>query len=161
MLRHCRRLAVEDEPQQAGRAASGEGSKMVATHRSRPLTLYRTMLNTFAILLLFQCLGEGIAFAFHLPIPGPVIGMLLLFAALAKSPRLMAIVEETGSALLRHLSLLFVPAGVGIMAAGASVSGHWLAVALALVGSTLLTLAVTALVMRAALAATRQDGPDA
>ena len=119
------------------------------------------MLNTFAILLLFQCLGEGIAFAFRLPIPGPVIGMLLLFAALAKSPRLMAIVEETGSALLRHLSLLFVPAGVGIMAAGASVSGHWLAVALALVGSTLLTLAVTALVMRTALAATKQDGPDA
>lgn len=123
--------------------------------------LHPAMLNTFAILLLFQCLGEGLAFAFHLPIPGPVIGMLLLFAALARSPRLMAIVEETGSALLRHLSLLFVPAGVGIMAAGASVSGHWLAVALALVGSTLLTLAVTALVMRAALAATRQDGPDA
>lgn len=161
MLLHCRRLTVEDEPQHTGRAASGAGSKMVATHGSCPLILYRTMLNTFAILLLFQCLGEGIAFAFHLPIPGPVIGMLLLFAALARSPRLMAIVEETGSALLRHLSLLFVPAGVGIMAAGASVSGHWLAVALALVGSTLLTLAVTALVMRAALAATRQDGPDA
>lgn len=118
------------------------------------------MLNTFAILLLFQCLGEGLAFALRLPVPGPVIGMLLLFVALTRSARLMTVVEATGTELLRHLSLLFVPAGVGIMAAGASVSGHWLAIALALVGSTLLTLAVTALVMRAFVS--RSEGePDA
>jgi len=110
------------------------------------------LLNTFAILLLFQCLGEALAFLLGLPLPGPVIGMVLLFAALTVSPRLLAIIEATGSELLRHLSLLFVPAGVGIMAAAGTVSGHWLAITLALVGSTLLTLAVTALVMRAVIA---------
>jgi holin-like protein len=115
------------------------------------------MINTFAILLLFQCLGEGIAFALRLPVPGPVIGMLLLFVALAASPRLMAVVETAGSELLRHMSLLFVPAGVGIMTAGAAVSGHVLALGLSLVGSTLLTLAVTAYVMRRVL---RHGGSD-
>jgi len=119
------------------------------------------MIATFAILLLFQCAGEAISFGFGLPVPGPVIGMLLLFAALAASARLMAIVETTGSELLRHMSLLFVPAGVGIMTAGAAVSGHLLGLALALVGSTLLTLAVTALVMRAALRHTQAGNPDA
>lgn len=111
------------------------------------------MINTFAILLLFQCLGEAVSTGLKLPVPGPVIGMLLLFIVLAASPRLMAVVETAGSELLRHMSLLFVPAGVGIMTAGAAVSGHVLAIVLSVVGSTLLTLAVTAFVMRRALAA--------
>ena len=44
------------------------------------------MLAAFAVLLLFQCLGEGIVFVFHLPLPGPVAGMLLLMAALLAMP---------------------------------------------------------------------------
>jgi holin-like protein len=107
------------------------------------------MLNTFAILLLFQCLGEGVAYAFALPVPGPVIGMLMLLAALAVSPRLLAMMESTANELLRHLSLLFVPAGVGIMVSASVLRGHWLAVGLAVLASTVLTMAVTALVMRA------------
>ena len=108
----------------------------------------------------FQCLGEALAFVLHLPLPGPVIGMLLLFAALTVSPRLMHTVEATGSELLRHLSLLFVPAGVGIMAAAGTIAGHWLAIILALVGSTLLTLAVTALVMRGVMAHAKTGNDD-
>lgn len=123
------------------------------------------LLNTLAILLLFQCLGEATAFVLKLPLPGPVIGMLLLFAALTVSRRLMDIIEATGSELLRHLSLLFVPAGVGIMAAAGSIAGRWPAIILALVGSTLLTLAMTALVMRGVIAHTRatdeEEGPHA
>lgn len=106
------------------------------------------MLLTFAILLVFQCLGEGISFALALPIPGPVVGMLLLFAALVMSPRLLERIEATGSELLRHLSLLFVPAGVGIVASAATVAGHWPAVIVAVIVSTFATLAVTALVMK-------------
>jgi putative effector of murein hydrolase LrgA (UPF0299 family) len=74
--------------------------------------------------------------------------MLLLLVALVALPRLHDTVEAGANELLRHLSLLFVPAGVGIMAAAHTVAGHGLAITLALVGSTLLTLAVTALVMR-------------
>lgn len=107
------------------------------------------MLYTLAILLLFQCLGEGLVFVLKLPVPGPVIGMLLLFAALLLRPRLHALVEPGGTELLRHLSLLFVPAGAGIVAAGAQIGGQWPALVAALVGGTLVTLALTAAVVRA------------
>jgi putative effector of murein hydrolase LrgA (UPF0299 family) len=107
------------------------------------------MLQAFAILLIFQCVGEGVAFVTGLPIPGPVIGMLLLFMMLLARPRLLEVMEGTAGELLRHLSLLFVPAGVGIVVAASSGRGQWLAIVAAVAGSTLLTLAVTAFVMQA------------
>jgi putative effector of murein hydrolase LrgA (UPF0299 family) len=115
------------------------------------------MLAALAILLVFQTLGEGIAFVTGVPIPGPVIGMLLLFAALLAWPRLQAILDATASGLLGHLSLLFVPAGVGIVVAAASGRGQWLAIVLAVAASTLLTMAVTALVMQALGRRARED----
>jgi len=105
------------------------------------------MLVSLAVLLVFQCLGEGIVYLFGLPLPGPVAGMLLLFAALLAFPALQQRIEDTANELLRHLSLLFVPAGVGIVVAASSGSGHWLALLAGLMGSTLLTLAATALVL--------------
>lgn len=107
------------------------------------------MLPAFAILLVFQCLGEGMVFLFGWPIPGPVNGMLLLLAALLAFPRLQTVVEAGATELLRHLSLLFVPAGVGIIVAAASGSGHWVAIIAGVVVSTLATMAVTALVLQA------------
>jgi putative effector of murein hydrolase LrgA (UPF0299 family) len=75
--------------------------------------------------------------------------MLMLLAALIALPRLHQVIESGANELLRHLSLLFVPAGVGIIAAASSGSGHWLAIVSAVVFSTLATLAVTALVLQA------------
>lgn len=115
------------------------------------------MLLTFTILLVCQCLGEGIAYAFQLPVPGPVIGMLILFCALVLRPALLDKVQSTGDALLQHLSLLFVPAGVGIFVAAATLRGQWLAIIGAVFASTMLTLAITALVMRVATRA-KGDG---
>jgi holin-like protein len=106
------------------------------------------LLPAFAILLLFQCLGEGVVFVLGLPVPGPVAGMVLLFIALLAWPALQLRIEAAAGELLRHLSLLFVPAGVGIVAAAGSGSGHWLAIGASLVASTFLTLAVTALILR-------------
>jgi len=117
------------------------------------------MLQTLAILLLFQCLGEGVVFVFKLPVPGPVIGMLLLFAVLLLKPRLHALVEPGANVLLRHLSLLFVPAGAGIVAAGAGIGGQWPALLGALVGGTLITLAITAALLRAL--SPKEEPPDA
>lgn len=116
------------------------------------------MLTTFSVLLLFQSLGEGLAYAFALPVPGPVLGMLMLLAALVASPRLLGAMEAAANELLRHLSLLFVPAGVGIMVSASVLQGHWLAVLVSVIASTVLTLGVTALVMRAL---SRQEGGDA
>jgi holin-like protein len=107
------------------------------------------MLVTFSVLLICQCIGEGIAYALHLPVPGPVIGMMTLFCALVLRPALLDKIQATGDELLRHLSLLFVPAGVGIFVAATSLQGQWPAIIAAVVLGTLTTLAVTALVMRA------------
>jgi holin-like protein len=107
------------------------------------------LLQAFAVLLVFQCLGEGLVFLFGWPVPGPVTGMLLLLAALVAFPRLHDTVEQGANELLRHLSLLFVPAGVGVIVAASSGSGHWLGIAAAVVVSTLATMAVTALVLQA------------
>ena len=117
------------------------------------------MLQAFAVLLAFQCLGEGLVFLLGLPVPGPVAGMLALLVALIAWPRLHEVVESGANELLRHLSLLFLPAGVGIIAAAASGSGHWLAIGAAVVFSTLATLAVTALVLQAF--GSRIDAPPA
>lgn len=114
------------------------------------------MLLGMAILLVFQCLGEGVVFVFGLPLPGPVAGMLLLFAALLLSPRLLAVLEDTASGLLSHLSLLFVPAGAGIVVAASGIGGQWLAMIVSVLVSTVLTLAVTAAVMRMCLPRTEQ-----
>ncbi|WP_028219714.1 CidA/LrgA family protein [Paraburkholderia oxyphila] len=109
------------------------------------------MLCALASLLLFQCLGEGVSYVLKLPIPGPVIGMLLLLGFLSIRPQTANAIEPTALELLRHLSLLFIPAGVGIMASAGSVSGQIIAIVAAIVVSTTLAIVVTALVTRALL----------
>lgn len=106
------------------------------------------MLETFAILMLCQGVGEGVGRLLHLPIPGPVLGMVLLFCLLRARAQLLARMEATANALLQHLSVLFVPAGVGIIAAFSMLREHWLGILLSLLISTILTLAVTGLAAR-------------
>lgn len=103
-------------------------------------------LTALAILLIFQCLGEGLAHLFGLTVPGPVIGMLLLLLSLLLYPRLADVVDRTAWGILQHLSLLFVPAGVGVMAAASQLQGDVTAILVALVVSTVLAIAVGALV---------------
>ncbi len=106
------------------------------------------MLNAITLLLLFQLAGEAIALFFSLPIPGPVIGMGLLFAALALRGGPSLELRGTAQNLLQHLSLLFVPAGVGVMLHAQRLADEWLPIVVALVASTFFTIAVTALVLR-------------
>ena len=107
------------------------------------------MLGALTLLLVFQLTGEVLAQLFALPIPGPVIGMALLFAALALRGGPSDALRDTAQNLLQHLSLLFVPAGVGVMLHFHRIGDEWLPLAASLVGSTVLTIAVTALVLRA------------
>lgn len=106
------------------------------------------MIGAFIVLLGFQLVGEVVARALGLPLPGPVIGMLLLFVALLVRGSAPESLRETANGLLRHLSLLFVPAGVGVMTHIALLRSAWLPILLTLALSTLLTLAITALTMR-------------
>jgi len=113
------------------------------------------MLAGLTWLLVYQCVGEILARWTGLPVPGPVIGMVLLFATLVAKNVAPESLQATASGLLSHLSLLFVPAGVGVMSHFHRVASEWLPIAVALVVSTVLALAVTALVMRRLLE--RQD----
>lgn len=104
------------------------------------------MIHAITIILICQLAGETTARALGLPVPGPVLGMGLLLAGLAVSPRLQALVVPTGEAILRHLTLLFVPAGVGIVGHLDRLGAEFLPLMLALVVSTALAIAVGALV---------------
>lgn len=106
------------------------------------------MLGALTILLVFQLAGEVLVQFTRLPVPGPVVGLLLLFLALCLRGSLAAPLRDTATGLLQHLSLLFVPAGVGVMVHFARVSGEWLPIIAAVLVSTALAIAVTALVMR-------------
>ncbi|TXI76854.1 MAG: CidA/LrgA family protein [Dechloromonas sp.] len=106
------------------------------------------MLSALTQLLLFQLAGELIARGLELPVPGPVLGMVLLFAMLVLRGGVDGELQHTAQSLLQHLSLLFVPAGAGIMLHLHRVADEWLPLTLSLLVSTFVTLAVTALVMR-------------
>jgi holin-like protein len=100
------------------------------------------------VLLSYQLLGEVLVRVASLPVPGPVIGMLLLFLTLLARKRTGQGLDEAAGGLLSHLSLLFVPAGVGAMLHFQRIGSEWLPISAALIFSTLLTLVVTSLVMK-------------
>jgi holin-like protein len=140
------------------------------------------LLTGLTWLLVFQCIGEVLVRATGAPVPGPVVGMVLLFALLrwravrgdrggtsattattasgaatasdpAEGPvagtSVPAGLAVAADGLLKHLSLLFVPAGVGVMLHASRLADEWLAIAVALVASTVAAIAATALTMRA------------
>jgi holin-like protein len=106
------------------------------------------MLGAFTLLLVYQLVGELIVHFGGLPVPGPVVGMLLLFITLLARGAAPDWLRSSCNALLGHLSLLFVPAGVGVMLHFQRLGAEWLAIAVALVASTVITIGVTALVMK-------------
>ena len=113
-------------------------------------------------LLVLQLIGEVLARAFSLPLPGPVIGMLLLMPALGWRP-LREPVTEVARFLLAHLSLLFVPVGVGVMTHLALLGQYGGRMLLVIALSTWIGLAVSALTLRALMRsrADEAEAPDA
>jgi holin-like protein len=107
-------------------------------------------LRGLALLLLLQVAGEALAKAFGLPVPGPVVGMVLLLGALRWAP-LREPIAAAAEFLLAHLSLLFVPVGVGVITHLDVVSEYGLRLLAVIVGSTWIGMTVTALVLRALL----------
>ena len=107
-------------------------------------------LQGLALLLLLQAAGEALAHAFALPFPGPVLGMVLLLFVLSWAP-LRAPVQAAAELLLAHLSLLFVPVGVGVITHLDLVSRYGARLLIAIVVSTWVAMIVTALTLRALL----------
>ena len=106
------------------------------------------MLAAIAALLVCQLIGEAAVRAVDLPFPGPVVGMILLFVLMLARAPLPVALGNTADGLL-HLSLLFVPAGVGVVQHLELLSGAGLRLMAVVVLTTLITLAVTALVFAA------------
>ena len=107
------------------------------------------MLIALLMLLGSQLAGEAVTRLLGLTIPGPVLGLVLLAVAAAASTKVREAVEPTATGLLRHLSLLFVPAGVGIVQHLPRLVSEGAAIGAAVVVSTVATLAVTALTFQA------------
>ncbi len=116
------------------------------------------MLNSLTLILCCQLAGELSATALQISVPGPVIGMVLLFCFLLVRGSIPENLARTADGLLSHLSLLFVPAGVGVMLHFRLLGDDWLPIGVALVVSTVLTIAVTALTMT--WLGRRVSGPD-
>jgi holin-like protein len=106
-----------------------------------------SFLQGAAWLLVCQSIGELMARGLGLRLPGPVLGMLLLLLSL-NVQALRKPVAAAADALLSHLSLLFVPVGVGVIAHLGLVSQYGLRLAAVLLLSTLVGMAVTALLLR-------------
>ena len=116
-------------------------------------------LRGLAWLLVFQSLGELLARGLQLPFPGPVVGMILLLPAL-RWQAVRTPVSYCADFLLQHLSLLFVPVGVGVMTHLSLVSHYGFRILIVVVASTVAGLAVTALTLKL-LAERATDTPDA
>ena len=105
------------------------------------------MLEALTIILTCQLIGELIVVGTGLPLPGPVVGMVLLFLGLLVSGGVPEGLGRVATTLLQNLALLFVPAGVGVMTHLSLLESEWVPISVALVTSTLLTIVVTALTM--------------
>jgi putative effector of murein hydrolase LrgA (UPF0299 family) len=106
-------------------------------------------LRGLAWLLAMQSLGELLSRGFSLPFPGPVIGMLLLLLLALRLPAVREPVAACANFLLSHLSLLFVPVGVGVMTHLGLLGQYGVRMLAVIVLSTWIGLAVTVLVLRA------------
>ncbi|MBB2205495.1 CidA/LrgA family protein [Gluconacetobacter takamatsuzukensis] len=124
------------------------------------------MPSAMLVLVGCQLVGELLRATFQVPIPGPVIGMFLLALVLgirAKrtgTGRTPAPLKPVAEGLIANMGLLFVPAGVGIIAEAGVIRKEWLPIVVAVAGSTILSLIVTALVMHWTLRPAHADGAD-
>jgi holin-like protein len=128
------------------------------------------MIASLSLILLCQLIGEVMVRGIGLPIPGPVVGLMFLllmllardrFALLERGPLRGDGVENASRGLLANLSLLFVPAGVGVLQKLDLLAEHGIAIVLVLAVSVVVTLLATAATFLVAsrLLARRQDAP--
>lgn len=106
------------------------------------------MIEGLIKLLAFQVAGEAIVFTLSIPVPGAVVGMALLFSYLVIQGRKDEHLETFTATFLRHLSLLFIPAAVGIVSHLDRIAQEWLAIGAALIVSTVASVAATAVTVK-------------
>ena len=106
------------------------------------------MLVAFAHLFLFLGLGELIVYFIEIPLPGNILGMILIFVALKLKLIKLEAVKPASDMLIQYLMLFFVPFGVGLLAYFDFIKMHWSVLMVAAGVSTLITLYITAIVQQ-------------
>ena len=104
------------------------------------------MIPAFCLLIGLQLAGTVLAGVLGLPVPGPVIGLLVLLVWLVVGGRRPAGLDQTADGFIRYLPLLFVPAAVGLVQYPDLLSEKGPALIAVIVLSTLVGLVITAVV---------------
>ena len=106
------------------------------------------MLYAIAVLFAFQLLGEFLVRISGLPLPGALVGTLLLLVGLLFYKRLPKPLEDTAQVLLQNMMLLFIPVIAGVMLEFGHLRREWLPFVLACVAGAAITFTATALTFR-------------
>ena len=106
------------------------------------------MLKALLWIFSFLGLGELVSYFIDIPIPGNIVGMILIFIALKFKLIRLETVKPASDLLLKYMVLFFVPYGVGLMSYFDFISSYWIILSVAAVCSTLITLYITALVQQ-------------
>jgi len=104
------------------------------------------MLIQLGVLMMFQFIGEVVVTLSGIPFPGPLCGMALLLGYLCLRGGPSEDLSQAGTMLLDNLGLLFVPAGTAVVAYAAQLASDGLAIAAALVVSTIAAVAVSGVI---------------
>jgi putative effector of murein hydrolase LrgA (UPF0299 family) len=117
------------------------------------------MIRSLSILVLLQLGGEVLAKALSLPLPGGLVGLLLLLLALLVRRRVDSEMQQTSQVLLQNLMLLFIPFIAGIVAQLDQLKAQWLSFLAACVLGAVASLVATAWTLRRMLSARPQGKP--
>ena len=105
-------------------------------------------MSTIFLLILLQLIGESIVQVSGLPVPGAVVGLVLLYAMLVWRGEISDEMSRSSGFLLQNLGALFVPAGVGVIAYLPLIAAQWGDILLVLIVSVCSTIAITGLVVK-------------
>ncbi len=105
------------------------------------------MFGGFGIILLFLLAGKVVS-TVGVPIPGSVLGLLLLTAGLASGLIKREWIEPAVQFLLKHMAFFFIPAGVGVMVHFGVIAKYWVAILIAGLGSFAVVLILTGLIQK-------------
>ena len=100
------------------------------------------------IIFMISLVGEGISSVFHLPVPGSIIGLVLLFLALQFKLLRLRHISMVGNFLLANMTILFLPPAVGIMDKFQVIAPYLLPIILIVLGAIVLNVCVIAVVVQ-------------
>jgi holin-like protein len=96
-------------------------------------------------------LGEFISKSFSLPIPGNILGMIILLILLLTNIIKVEKIENISNFFLDHLSIFFIPSGVGLITSFTSIRNNFLAIILICLITTVLVIAATGRIVQAVM----------